>query len=163
MCSHNLFLPESVIRTLTVWLTLTVSDTVTDSDTVTATNHHQNLGQYRLWNQRDAAGKPPHTTTNHRKPPPEVEHENKKSLIVHIFGWTWPKHAGIYCQSCRLHDFSIYVFTTGEYKPWTNHGRNMDDPWTTGFYSSGAALASRFIAQALRGLIHRCPWASMAH
>ena len=29
----------------------------------------------------------------------------------------------------------------------------MDDPWTTGFYSSGAALASRFIAQALRGLI----------
>ena len=32
-----------------------------------------------------------------------------------------------------------------------NHGRTMDDPWTTGFYSSGAALASRFIAQALRG------------
>ena len=39
---------------------------------------------------------------------------------------------------------------SGEYKPWTKHGRNMDDPWTTGFYSSGAALASRFIAQALR-------------
>ena len=19
----------------------------------------------------------------------------------------------------------------GEYKPWTKHGRNMDDPWTT--------------------------------
>ena len=41
-------------------------------------------------------------------------------------------------------------YQVGEYKPWTNHGRNMDDPWTTGFYSSGAALASRFIAQALR-------------
>ena len=45
----------------------------------------------------------------------------------------------------------IPVRKLGEYKPWTNHGRNMDDPWTTGFYSSGAALASRFIAQSLRG------------
>ena len=55
-------------------------------------------------------------------------------------------------QLCAIHtaDNTDGKVTMGEYKPWTNHGRNMDDPWTTGFYSSGAALASRFIAQALR-------------
>ena len=42
---------------------------------------------------------------NHHTPPPEYEKE--RSIIVHYFGWTWPKHAGIYCHSCSLHDFSI--------------------------------------------------------
>ena len=28
---------------------------------------------------------------------------------------------------------SVGTLLRGEYKTWTKHGRNMDDPWTTGF------------------------------
>ena len=67
----------------------------------TTTNHHQNLG-HRQWNPRRCR----QTTTNHCKPPPE--YEKKKSLIVHFFGWTWPKHADMYISIHAV--CTIFIF-----------------------------------------------------
>ena len=38
-----------------------------------------------------------------------------------------------------LGPFSIIYFR-GEYKPWTKHGRNMDDPWINGSITGCAYL-----------------------
>ena len=42
----------------------------------------------------------------------------------------------LYCRADTWPNF-VYItlsgsFVAGEYKPWTKHGRNMDDPWING-------------------------------